>query len=248
MIGKLFKNIFSKEPEPVSLDTIQVDMHSHLVPGIDDGCKTVEESIEIIRSLMELGYKKAVTTPHVMSEGYPNTSKTILDGLEKVKTEIEKLNLDFEIEAAAEYYVDDHFEQLLDDNDILSFGDRYLLIEFSYMNRPINYMDIIQKIIDRGYKPILAHPERYLFFHQEFEVYQGLKNMGVYLQLNLFSLAGVYSPGPMAIGRKLIDNNLIDFLGTDIHNPFQIKYIERAQKDKFLGKLIDSGKLLNKTL
>jgi tyrosine-protein phosphatase YwqE len=248
MLKKLFRKFSKKEIEPVSLTSIKVDMHSHLIPNIDDGSQSLEESILMIKGLMRHGYTKSITTPHIMSEGYANTPEIILNGLKKVKNEIAKQEINFEIEAAAEYYIDDNFEKLLEETELLTFGNKYLLFEFSYMNKPLNYMGIIKKIIDKGYKPVLAHPERYSFFHNDFDVYKGLKNYGVYLQLNLFSLAGAYSQGPFAIGRQLLDNNLIDFLGTDIHNLGQLRYLENCRKDKYLKELIENGHILNESL
>ena len=135
--GKLF-GVEKKLPPIDIANLIKVDMHSHLIPGIDDGSKTMEESIELIRAFKEFGYKKIITTPHIMSDYYKNTPEIINDGLAKLRLELGKQKIEMEINAAAEYYLDFDFSDKIHTEKLLTFGKNYLLIEVSYLNEPDN--------------------------------------------------------------------------------------------------------------
>jgi tyrosine-protein phosphatase YwqE len=243
-------NIFSKKEEIVLKDfsELVVDMHSHLIPGIDDGSKTIESSIELIKNLNDLGYKKLITTPHIMSDYFRNTPDIIHNGLTKLKLELENSGIDIEIEAAAEYYVDFEFQKKLRTEKLLTFGGNYVLFELSYYNSPQNLEEVIFELQTNGYKPILAHPERYSYWHNNFEIYSNLKDKGVFFQLNLNSLTGEYSPLSKKIAEKLIDSEYVEFLGTDTHNLRHIELLKNLFPNKHLNKLVSSGKLLNNTL
>lgn len=241
-----FLSTLFKQSAPVNF--LQVDMHSHLIPGIDDGVSTLEESIHTILSLQELGYKRAITTPHIMGDFFKNTPKNINEGLEIVKSELKKQNIDFNLQAAAEYYLDEWFVEKLEFNTpLLTFGDNYLLVETSYMNKPNNLNEIIFKIKTRGYKVILAHPERYTYMYHNFNEYIELYNRGVLFQINLNSLAGYYSPAAKTIAEKLIDNDMVDFVGTDCHGSRHIPHLKKSLATKSFAK-IKPSRILNNTL
>lgn len=250
----LFSNIFgSKKKEevlpPADYGLIKVDMHSHLIPGIDDGAQTLEESIELIKGLKALGFTTLITTPHIMSDFYRNKPETILPGLDLVREEIAKQGLGVTIYAAAEYYLDGGFEKKIKEEKLLSFGkENYLLFELSYLNRPDSMSRVIFDLISAGYKPILAHPERYPYFYDKFEVYKEIVDRGALLQLNTNSLTGYYSPGAKAIAEKLIDEGLVSFIGTDTHKIGHVKALGMARQSPHLYRLIDSGKLKNLSL
>ncbi|MEI6488568.1 MAG: CpsB/CapC family capsule biosynthesis tyrosine phosphatase [Bacteroidota bacterium] len=233
---------------PVELSSIGVDMHSHFIPGIDDGAKTLEDSVEMITSMHELGYRKVITTPHIMSDYYKNSNKTILDGLETVKSKLAENNVPIEVDACAEYYLDFDFERKLDEEKMLTFGNKHILFEISYMNPPDNLFHVIFKMQMLGYKPILAHPERYNFWHTEFDKYETMVDKGVLLQMNINSLSGYYSLATKKIAEELIDKNMISFIGTDCHHTGHIKLLKEVVYEPHLKKLIDSGNLLNQTL
>jgi protein-tyrosine phosphatase len=244
-------NIFKKSTllkTPVDLAILGCDIHSHFIPGIDDGSKTIEDSVKMITAMYNLGYKKVITTPHIMSDYYRNTPEIILNGLEKVKAALKNSNIPIEIEAAAEHYIDFDFERKLDTEKLLTFGDNYLLFEISYMNPPDNLYHVIFKMQTLGYKPVLAHPERYNFWHTDFEKYEAFVDKGVLLQLNINSLTGYYSISTKKIAEQLIDKNMISLLGTDCHHMGHIDLISKVVYEKHLHKLMESGKLLNKTL
>ena len=247
----MFKSIFGsfKKEELTTPDysIVGVDMHSHLIPGIDDGAKTVEDSIALIKELKGMGFKKFYTTPHIMSDYFRNTPEIITDGLEIVRDAIKQEGLDVEINAAAEYYIDDGFVNKLESEKLLTIGDNYLLFEISYINCPENIDDIIFKMQVQGYKPILAHPERYPFWYTNFDRYRAFRDQGVLLQMNINSLSGYYGYEAKKIGEKLVDNDMVDLVGTDCHHMKHIDGLKRGLKDKWLKKLMQTN-LLNKHL
>jgi len=222
-------------------------MHSHLIAGIDDGAKSIEDSITMLLQLKELGYKKIITTPHIMGEYYPNSPKIIREGLEKIKTVLVERNIQFEIEAAAEYYLDDYFENLLtQEEELLTFSDNRILVEFSMLSEPANGFDLLFQLKTRGYLPILAHPERYLYLEKEIEKLERIKSLGCEMQVNLLSLGGYYGKSQKKFGLQLIQLGMIDYLGTDLHRASQIKYFEKL--DSRTKKLIEKTEFKNKNL
>lgn len=243
----LFRNIFSKKENYPSIDfsVFGADMHSHLIPGIDDGSPTMETSIEMIREFKAMGYKKIITTPHIMCDFYKNTPENILGGLEKIRTELIKNNINIKIEAAAEYNLDDGLETLIDNKQILTFGDNHVLFELPFMQEPRNFQEIVFKFQTNGYKPILAHPERYSFWHKNFEKFEELKAKGILLQLNLLSLTGHYSPEVKKIAERMVDANLIDFIGTDCHRMDHLLILQKYANTKYFNILANSTQLMN---
>jgi tyrosine-protein phosphatase YwqE len=173
------------------------------LPGIDDGVETIEDSIEVIRGFKNLGFSKLITTPHVMHDFYKNDTATIKAKLKEVRDAVTKANLNIEIDAAAEYYLDEHFIELIEsDQPLLSFGENYVLFELSFVSKPMTLREVIFKLQTKNYKPVLAHPERYLYYHKNINELRELTEAGTLLQLNLLSLAGYYSPEVKKNGYK----------------------------------------------
>ena len=243
-----FKRIFKSEPklEPLDLSVLKTDLHSHLIPGIDDGSKSLEESIALLKRFQELGYSKVITTPHVMSDFYRNTPEIILSGLAEVKSAIEKEGLEIEIEAAAEYYLDDYFEDLIAKNNLLTFGDNYILFELSFQNPPTRIKEVIFNLITGGYKPILAHVERYPFYFNEWDTLEDLRNRGTNFQLNINSLSGQYGPQVKKMGQDLINRNWIEVIGSDCHHMRHLDSINELRTNAHLHKISKKTELLNK--
>lgn len=249
----LFSNLFKKKTEekltsPVSLGVLGCDVHSHFIPGIDDGAQTLEDSITLISFFYEWGYKKVITTPHIMSDSYKNSPEIILGGLAKVREAIKQQGIPIEVEAAAEYYMDYELEKKIDEKSLLTFGKNYVLFELSFVLPPDNLYHLIFKMLTNGYRPILAHPERYNFWHNDFEVYEQLIDKGALLQLNINSLTGYYSPAVKKVAEEMIDKNMISLLGSDCHHVGHINLMKQVVFEKSLDKLLSSGKLLNDTL
>ncbi|MBE7177861.1 MAG: capsular biosynthesis protein [Mucilaginibacter polytrichastri] len=241
----LFKSKSKKSTDLGSYaDLVGADMHSHLIPGIDDGAKTMDDTLELIRRQIDLGMKKIITTPHIMSDYYRNTPEIILDGLAKVRVALQEAGIDIPMEAAAEYYFDEYFEQKVDEKSVLTMGDNYLLFELSFVNPPPNLVAVVQKIKDQGYKPILAHPERYTYM--KMDEYENLKNWGCYFQLNTISLTGYYSSATKHIAQSLIEQHWIDFVGSDMHHTRHADALGRALRSSHLEKLLVEQGVQNK--
>jgi len=226
-----------------------VDIHSHLLPGIDDGAKSIEKSIELIKTMRSYGIKNFITTPHVLGEVYPNTSETILKKLAEVRKALVQEGMeDIQIHAAAEYMMDERFRTLLEQNDILTLKDDYILVEMSYFSAPLNLYEVIFDIHVKGYKPILAHPERYNFYHNDFNSYHKLKTAGCLFQMNLLSLTPQYGKKVQEVTAKLLKSGLYDFVGTDTHHSRHLellKTIGTEKNKKSLEKLLmNNSKLL----
>ncbi|WP_272152018.1 tyrosine-protein phosphatase [Tenacibaculum aiptasiae] len=205
-----------------------IDIHSHLLPGIDDGAKDLENSISLITKMYSYGIKNFITTPHVLGDVYPNSSKTIKDKLEIVRSELKKQGFDdIKINGAAEYMMDEQFVERLKADDILTLKDNYILVEMSYFNAPYNLYDVLFEIQLKGYKPVLAHPERYNFYHNDFQNFYKLKKAGCVFQLNLLSLTEQYGKGVQKTAQKLLKENMYDFVGTDTHHHNHLKLLNK---------------------
>ena len=242
----MFNFFFKKKDKPsLNFSNLGVDMHSHLIPGIDDGAKSVEDSITLIRGLQELGFQKIITTPHIYKEHYPNTKAGILRGLDELKGKLKEANIDVPIEASAEYFMDDHFEELLDRNEILPLKDIYVLVEMSFFGAPPKLEDYLFKTQIKGYTPILAHPERYLFMHKNFDEYSRLKDKEILFQVNLLSLSGYYGKPIKQIAYKLIEAKMVDFLGTDMHHEGHYKFLSENLHNKELQQTLDKYEFQN---
>jgi len=213
-------------------------MHSHLLPGIDDGVRSLEQSLATIRKLVDFGYEKVVTTPHIMSDTYPNTPSIIKERLSDVRGFLEANNVNIEISAAAEYYLDEYTMNAVSGNEeMLTFGKKYLLFETNYLSEPYILKEFIFNATSRGYNPVLAHPERYQYITMEKA--QDLIDRGVLLQVNVLSLSGFYNKAAQKFAEKLIDNKMVSFLGTDCHNDMQAFALEKALQTKAFKKAIE---------
>ena len=215
------------------------DMHSHFIPGVDDGAQTVEDSIDLILRMQELGYNRIVTTPHIKVDHYPNTPHTIGAGLEEVKQAMAERGIHMPIHAAAEYFIDDYFVQLLNsDEPLLKVWGNEVLVEISFMFEPLQLGEVIFNMQTKGYTPIMAHPERYMYFHQDLDKYEELKNRGCYLQLNINSLTGYYGKPVKLVAEKLLDLGWYDYCGSDMHHIKHAEVLQSvAQRHEMIAKL-----------
>lgn len=210
-----------------------IDIHNHILPGIDDGAKTVDESIALIRSFSEFDIKHFVATPHIMSNYYPNTRETIGTSLTKLKNALLQNGLkDVSVEASAEHMIDDNFENLLENEGIMPLKKDYLLVEMSYLQPPINFEEAIIKTASKRFFPILAHPERYGFLHHRKKRYQEYKDNGILFQMNLLSLSEYYGKEVPKVAVELLENGLIDFVASDVHNMTQLNALKKLTLSK----------------
>ncbi|WP_428225741.1 tyrosine-protein phosphatase [Flavobacterium sp.] len=212
---------FFKKSKPVLKELIQdqfVDIHSHLLPGIDDGAKNIAETVHLINTLKEFGFCQFMATPHTFSGYYDNTQSSILETYQRTQALLIENHCHAQLEVASEYLMDDHFIKLFQNKEILTLKDNYVLVEMSYLNPPINLFDILFDLQVAGYKPVLAHPERYVFFHNQTEMFKKLKNSGCLLQMNLLSSVGYYGKNVQTTAQELLKQGLIDFVGSDVHH------------------------------
>jgi tyrosine-protein phosphatase YwqE len=241
-------NLFKKKDKLPNaeqpLEPILVDMHSHLIPGIDDGVENEDAAIEMIRQFEEWGYKKLITTPHAYGDLYRNTPEIILPIYEKLINRIEKEGIKISLEVSSEYYLDGFFQELLNKNQILPFGKNNILVETGFMQMPSNFNELIFNARIAGYNPILAHPERYVYLHFDFDKYHELHDTGLKFQINISSLSGYYSTPIKKIAEKLIEKGLVDYLATDLHGIRHIKPTQDGLQNPIIEKL-ENSKILN---
>jgi tyrosine-protein phosphatase YwqE len=209
-----------------------VDIHSHLLPGIDDGAKTFAETLNLTRSLMELGVTQLITTPHIIQFVWENDRKQILSANKKMVSELKKNQITIPFCSAAEYLMDDQFVKLFQKGELLTLKDNYVLVEMSYINAPIQLYNILFDLQVAGYIPVLAHPERYTFYHNNFDEYVKLKKVGCLFQLNLLSIVGYYGGSIARIAEQLLQKGMYDFTGSDVHHSKHIASFEDRVKLK----------------
>jgi protein-tyrosine phosphatase len=231
------------------LSWLGTDIHSHLIPGIDDGAKDIETSMELIRGFVQLGYKKIITTPHVLWEIYPNTPEIITRGVEELRARIAKENLNIELHAAAEYFIDEHFEEeVKNKKPLLCISGNMVLVEFSMLTAPIDLQKVIFELQMQDYQPVLAHPERYTYLSRTKSVYEDLKIAGCFFQLNLLSITGYYGRTVQDLAEYLLKNNYYDLAGTDLHHAQHLLALKKLSSSSLYQKLRDDSNLRNLSL
>lgn len=215
-----------------------MDVHNHILPGIDDGAKTVEEAISLIKGFSEIGVQRFIATPHIMHNYYPNNPESINASYSLLKEELLKNNLrNIYLEASAEHMIDSDFERILDEKAIMPLKNTYLLVEMSYLQPSINFDTAIQKIASNRYFPIFAHPERYGYLYREFPKYRKYKKQGILYQMNLLSLGTYYGKDVHKTALKLLDEGMIDFVASDVHNQQHLKALKEI---KISNKVLDA--------
>lgn len=245
-------SIFNKKKRArLDLSGLVADMHSHLLPGIDDGSPDTETSLQLINGLQELGYRKFITTPHILWDMYKNDATTIDAAYQELQQAAQQQNnADVPIKAAAEYFLDEHFDELLENNvPLLTLHKNWVLVEFSFVTTPLNFKDKLFNMQMRGYQPVLAHPERYLYFMSDRKWYDELKDAGCFFQLNILSLTGYYGKASLQLAQYLIGKRYINLLGTDCHHFRHLNTLRNAHNImEPVSSLLDSGQLLNPSL
>jgi tyrosine-protein phosphatase YwqE len=239
--------LFKSSKVNPDLSFLGADMHSHLLPALDDGLQTMEETLFFIEELNKMGYEKLICTPHILSSVHKNSPQTILPRLEEVKQALKERNIKVKIEAAAEYMVDHEFEQLIKRGEqLLTFGKNFILIEMSYLAPSPNLDQVIFDLRLAGLQPIIAHPERYNYYHHNFEAYKKMKDSGCWLQVNLLSLSGYYGKHIKKAGEKLIAEGMIDLVGTDMHHMNHMNATKTFASHKDLYKILKDVPLKNR--
>jgi len=244
MFGWFKKN--NQKAPLADLGLIGTDMHSHLLPGIDDGSPDVETSINLIKGMMSMGLRKFITTPHIYPDLFPNTPEIIEAAYQLLKQKIDEEQLDVDLRYAAEYFIDDFFQERLQKGQkLLPIHDNWVLLEISFISPPPELNHVLFDLVTGGYQPILAHPERYSFYHRDKEVYHRFRDQGCFLQINLLSLIGYYGRPAQDTAFYLIDEGLVDLVGTDLHHDRHLEALNNLTRCEALRELLASGQLLN---
>ncbi len=221
-------SLFKSKPTLASLiPNNYVDIHSHVLPGIDDGAKNIKDSQFLMESMIGFGFKKCITSPHTMANVFNNTIESINSAKNKVDNELSELAQKLDLQAASEYFIDENFIENFKSNPLLTLKDNYVLVEMSFLNPPIQLHEYLFELQLAGYQPVMAHPERYAYYHNNFKGFEKLKKMGLKFQLNLLSTVGYYGPDVAKISDKLLQAGYIDYVGSDIHHKQHISSFSR---------------------
>lgn len=249
-----FFNIFSSKSKDSKLKVLgklaflEVDMHNHILPGIDDGSQSVEQSIELLKGLTRMGFEKFICTPHIMDGMYPNNRQIIQQSREKLLSGLKETGEAPIIFAAAEHMIDDNLDRLVQKNELCVMPGGYVLIEMSYLQESKALFQIIFDIQNLGYQPILAHPERYNYYHYNFNVYKQIKDAGCLLQLNLLSISRYYGVEVKSAALTMIKSGMYDFVGTDMHHDRHLAALEDVVAKYPVRDLLSTCNILNPSL
>ena len=213
---------------------LEVDTHAHWLPGVDDGAKTMEEGLTIVKRLRELGFKKLIATPHIDNNFYKNDPKNLRFVFKEFKALVDGAGIKVKLHLAAEYMLDDGFLKQLEKDQLLCLQGNLVLVEMSTLQKFPLLFETLFKLQVKGYHPVLAHPERYIYFQGNMQAFQKLKDIGCLFQLDLLSLAGYYGKSTADTAKKLIENCWYELSGTDAHNLFHLKKISEVLLPKNL--------------
>ncbi|WP_293784017.1 CpsB/CapC family capsule biosynthesis tyrosine phosphatase [uncultured Pedobacter sp.] len=229
-------NFFSKKNKITDISWLGVDIHSHILPGIDDGSPDLSTSLHFVKSLQELGFDQLIATPHIYQELYPNTKEIIFSAKDSLQQEMDKANVSLKLSAGAEYMVDQDFNL---NEQLCPLDSKHLLIEMSYLNETPGISQTIFDVEIKGYKPILAHPERYTFYFKDKSKLKRFKEKGCLLQLNLLSIMGYYGKDVKQLAEVLLKEKMYDLAGTDLHHNKHLSTLTDAVQSgrlyEFLG-------------
>ncbi len=231
------KSSKEKVPQFISLAALESDWHCHVLPGIDDGAQNEEQSLEMLRCYVQLGIKKIVATPHVRADFYQNTHASILEAQRKVQNLITTHCLPLHLEASAEYFADENFFELINDDLLLPIDNQYILFELPMQNASLWGMKLVEMLHKKGFVPVLAHPERYRYWHGKSREWNLWKDKGVYFQLNLLSLTGYYGAAERRAAEQLLEDDYIDAVGTDAHGVRHLHKLGELAKNPLFEKI-----------
>jgi tyrosine-protein phosphatase YwqE len=230
----------SKPTSPFPFHELKADVHSHIIPGIDDGAPDEETSIMLVKGLIDLGFETFTATPHVMEDIWRNNSASIMAGYARLVEALKQANIMNSVRPAAEYLVDANFEQLLaSKSPLLSIRGNLVLIEMSFIEPPIQFKEVIFEMQMQGYQPVLAHPERYGFYHHNKRALEEIKNTGCLFQSNLLAFSGYYGPEVLRAAERMAKDGMIDLLGTDLHHERHLEALRELKLTPAIGKVLE---------
>ncbi|WP_445381968.1 tyrosine-protein phosphatase [Robiginitalea sp. IMCC43444] len=217
-----------------------VDIHNHILPGIDDGAKNIEESLGLIEAFGEIGITRFIATPHIMHGMYPNTPETIAAAHDELVSALMARDMkDIRVERAAEHMIDQRFSEIMVEGGFVPLHQSYMLVETSYLQKPFNFKEAILNIASRRMQPILAHPERYPYFSSKSKTYERYRAQGIRFQCNLLSFGGYYGTNIQKKALEMLEDETVDFVGSDVHNLKHLRALKQIQlPEKIIQKLI----------
>jgi len=239
--------LFTKK-EPNILKYLNADVHTHLLPGVDDGVRDFETALSCINEMKRNGINKIYITPHFQTHRFKNDEDDIKYRFDELQKQLGEYVSDIELQLAGEYLIDSGFEERLKTKNLLAINDKYLLVEFSFNQSMLGMEELFFEIQMKGYEVILAHPERYHYLNQDSKLLNNLKEQGVYFQSNIMSFGGFYGSESMKRAYQYVDKGWINFLGTDIHGKkYRDALVDVCKKSKF-QKLLKKNTFLNNQL
>jgi len=226
-----------------------LDFHNHLLPGIDDGSPNPETSVALAQGLMDLGFTQFICSPHIIADTHPNNRDTISKAAEILNGFAKENNSNLKVDFIAEYMIDDVFRsQLKNKHPFLTFGNQKILTEFSYIQKPDHIEHVTFELQMQGYEPILAHPERYIYYHNNLSFYEYLKDLGFELQLNLLSLTPYYGKEVQKTANYLLKKEMYDYICTDLHHERHLQAMQDFFSTEDLQDLYNSPGIKNNIL
>lgn len=233
-------SLFSSVAKKPWTHFVSTDMHAHFLPGIDDGAPDLSTSLDLIRGLQQLGYQRLIATPHIMPGFYPNTPQTIQAALHETQQAAAEQGIHIPLESAAEYFMDESMEELIEQDSILSFGQpKCVLVEMSFVSKAPMWESIFFHLQTKGYQPVLAHPERYAYLHGNLRAYRTFLDRGGWMQVNLTSLAGHYGKTTQRVAKELIKAGMVQLLGTDLHHQQHLNVLTNSLFDREMHKALE---------
>lgn len=242
-------NIFQRKPKKDAKLFYTTDVHSHILPGVDHGSQSVEESLEMLQAQLDMGISHVMCTSHVTAETFENTPESLTAAYEELKNAIAREGLPINIYVSAEYRIDEYWTQEYEAGHLLPLPGNHVLLENSFAQELIGIDNMMFELQVKGYRPILAHPERYRYYNDRRDRYKTLHNASVKFQINILSLAGYFGKGARERALWLIQNNLCDMLGSDMHNMEHAQIIKEYIGSRDWRKLCDKynlpGRIIN---
>lgn len=230
-------NFLGKKHNVDSTLFYDTEVHCHILPGIDDGSPDVDTSVALVQQLKNWGIQRIITTSHVTESTFENTPDSMQHAYDTLRKALDERGIEIDIEISAEYRMDEYFLEQLNAGKIMPFPGNYLLIENSFFQPFWELRELVFDLQLKGYTPVLAHPERYMYYHKTPQIYKELHDQGLLFQVNLLSLAGYYNAEVKEMAWKLLDNGMVDLIGSDMHHMQHAAHITKFIGSKEYEKL-----------
>lgn len=247
-----------ERPASVRFSDLAWDVHSHLVPGVDDGASDLDAAMDMVRGMHALGYKGMVLTPHIMSDLYPNSPETLRPAFESLQSALKEARIPMKLELAAEYLLEPECLELLQSGELLTFtcadhagnAKEVVLMEFGFHHAPNE--DLVKEALfaaqTRNLTPLLAHCERYPYLHKEQDLLELWRERGGWMSVNAASLAGAYGPETRDMAKKCMDRGWVSFLCSDAHGVRHVRALEALSTSKTVARWLAAGHSLHRGL